>query len=809
MSTPRLTFICFVTAALLLGMFFCTLAQAETLTITGTVLTPDGQPTAGARVFANWGVRKTWSRLVTTETTTGDHGSFILQMDYEGRITDFRRVGAVKPGFGLGPGYIRPDGNEKLVIRLSTETVARGTVRNADGEPLPGATIGLERLRGPGIWLFVNGLMHTTTDAQGSFVFRGLPEGERLTLTASGPGYAQQTLNYELDGRIDDLQIVLHQESVISGIVQREGQPVAGLKVWCHQPRGLFYAQTVTDQQGRYRLCRLPHGTYNVCLDAPDGWTAAAHEHVELAAPQSIENMDFQLVCGGFVTGTVTDAETGQPLARIRMHAYGPARPLSGDVAQNAQTDENGQYTFRLPPGKNALSAEGLDEPPARGQPPAGMHAYDVHVDVITGQTIAGIDFRLWRRRTVACVALDPSGQPVAGIQVAVLGTDFQPKLAAEPGRFEITVGSWELPATLLILAKERGLARRAVLREITDELQVVLEEGATLTGTVESPDGRGLPEVSVSCLYAPASRAVLLTSVTDGDGRFAIAPLPAGTQLRLRVTGDAWEYLSRTEWPQSVILNAAEERDLGAAVVDMAGRTVRGIVMDAERELIPGCTVLELGSGVKAVTDDLGCFELTGIPYRRDPMGLLPPPPAPGRPGPLPPPPPPEPAGPPPPGLLEVPGPPVPLRMDKVTLLAMHPKLPLFAAEAGIDPDWGFEPNLVLEPLGKVKGRLLDPEGRPMADHEVALEVNRMLPEPVNPRYYRELYERGARLQQETVTDADGNWVFEGLIGALKYAVSARPRGSYQTLFHKWITPEPGQTIDLGDITAREPDQD
>ncbi len=138
-----------------------------------------------------------------------------------------------------------------------------------------------------------------------------------------------------------------------------------------------------------------------------------------------------------------------------------------------------------------------------------------------------------------------------------------------------------------------------------------------------------------------------------------------------------------------------------------------------------------------------------------------------------------------------------------------MHPKLPLFAAEAGIDPDWGFEPNLVLEPLGKVKGRLLDPEGRPMADHEVALEVNRMLPEPVNPRYYRELYERDARLQQETVTDADGNWVFEGLIGALKYAVSARPRGSYQTLFHKWITPEPGQTIDLGDITAREPDQD
>ena len=463
MSTTRLTFACLISAVVLLAMFFCTPTAAETITIEGTVLTPDGQPAARARVFTNWGVRKTWSRLVRTETTTGDDGSFILQIDFEGEITFYGRVGAVKPGFGLGSQHvrldsdkeliIRLDSDEKLIIRLNSEKVARGTVRNADGEPLPGATVGLERLRGPGSWLFVNGLMHTTTDAQGSFVFRGLPEGKRLTLTVSAPGYAQQAPNYELDERIDDLQIVLHRASVISGTVQREGQPVAGLKVWCHQPRGLFHADTVTGEQGHYRLGRLPQGVYSVCLNAPDGWTAVAHEMVELAAGQSLEDVDFQLVRGGLVTGTVTDAETGQPLVGIRMRAYGPARPLSGDVAQNVQTDKNGQYTFRLPSGKNAVSAQGLHEPPARGEPPAAMHAHDVHVDVITGQTIAGIDFRLWRRRTVACVALDPSGQPVAGIQVALLGTYVQPKLAAEPGRFEISVGSWELPLDFLVLA--------------------------------------------------------------------------------------------------------------------------------------------------------------------------------------------------------------------------------------------------------------------------------------------------------------------------------------------------------------------
>ncbi len=803
-------------AAVVLMAFFCTLAQAETVTITGTVLTPDGQPAAGARVFTNWGVRKTWSRLVTTETTTGDDGSFILQADFEGQITFYGRVGAVKPGFGLGSQHVRLDSDDELVIRLNEETLAAGTVRDGDGEPVPGATIGLERLRGPGIWLFVNGLMHTTADAQGAFIFPGLPEGRGFTLEISASGYARVRLRCDADAKVDDLRIVLDEESVISGIVQREGQPVAGLKVWCHQPRGSFHADTVTGEQGRYRLGRLPQGVYNVCLNAPDGWTAVAHETVEVAAGQSLEDVDFELVRGGFVTGTVTDAETGQPLARIRMRAWGPARPLSGDVAQNAQTDDNGQYTFRLPPGENALSAQGLHEPPARrGQPPAAMHAHDVYVDVVAGQTITGIDFRLWTRRTVACVALDASGQPVAGIQVALLGTHVQPKLAAEPGRFEISVGSWELPLDFLVLARERKLARRAVLQAITAELQVVLEAGATLTGTVESPDGQGLNDVAVSCLHDPPSTAVLRSSVTDENGRFVITPLPAATQLRVQVVGNAWQYLRETQWPQSVILNAGEERDLGAAVVDMAGRSIRGIVMDAERELIPGCTVIDLVRGIKAVTDDLGRFELTGIPYRRD--GMLAPPPPPGPVALLPPPPPPGPVGPPPPpGAVrflppppppappQEPGRPMPLRMDQVTLLAMHPKLPLFAAEAGIDPDWGFEPHLVLEPLGRVQGRLLDAEGRPLSQLQLDLHVSNVW-WLIGQRDHPELQSRGVRVLDSTTTDADGRWSFAGLVAGLKYYVVVRaPDASWFVRPH--FTPEPGQTIDLGDIDRNEP---
>jgi len=37
-----------------------------------------------------------------------------------------------------------------------------------------------------------------------------------------------------------------------------------------------------------------------------------------------------------------------------------------------------------------------------------------------------------------------------------------------------------------------------------------------------------------------------------------------------------------------------------------------------------------------------------------------------------------------------------------KLTVAAMHPTLPLFAAEK-IDPDWGRWPGLLLKPLGQV----------------------------------------------------------------------------------------------------------
>ena len=189
---------------------------------------------------------------------------------------------------------------------------------------------------------------------------------------------------------------------------------------------------------------------------------------------------------------------------------------------------------------------------------------------------------------------------------------------------------------------------------------------------------------------------------------------------------------------------------------------------MDADRLSQPDCLVLDLSSSAETKTDELGNFELTGIPYKQ-------------------------------PGSLTS-------RPYEAHLLAMHPKLPLFAGDSAIDPGWGYEPGMVLQPLGKLQGRLLDAEGKPVAKQEIGLESRGMW--RPKPKSYPAPYQRGARAWDTTTTDADGEWSFDGMIGGFTYTVHAYRPGGGSPIFWQEITPEPGHTIDLGDITPRDPDE-
>ncbi len=112
----------------------------------------------------------------------------------------------------------------------------------------------------------------------------------------------------------------------IAGRVMRGDKPLAGILVFANrlnqyggwQPTG---ATTKTDGDGRYQLANLAAGNYLVSPCAlADVFTEqralSYGKPVLVQAGEVVENVDFALVRGGVITGTVTD-DSGKPVVGV------------------------------------------------------------------------------------------------------------------------------------------------------------------------------------------------------------------------------------------------------------------------------------------------------------------------------------------------------------------------------------------------------------------------------------------------------------------------------------------------------------
>ncbi len=505
----------------------------------------------------------------------------------------------------------------------------------------------------------------------------------------------------------------------------------------------------------------------NVLEAAIQGRTAEAHRNVTCKLGEPATGIDFALVEGGLVTGVILDDATGRSVPRAGGVAYASHAEFPYRGFWRATTDEQGHYSLRLPEGEYWLHAT------ATGYKYRGKQPWLHQVEVIEAQTIESFDIRLTPEPRVGGIVVDAEGNPVVGAYVRAVEPLREKIVTQEDGRFQVRVGYDGLPMEIFAGHKDRGLAGRTVASQATNNARIVLEPGAYITGQVLDPQDNAVAGVKVAAHYhtkpnTPHSLPrIRLPGVTaDDNGVFRIGPLPSDVDLLVYVQGKDGRCISDRCWPETVSLRPGEERDIGPTTLDRQGRKLVGRVMDAERELVPGCVVLELQDKIITRADELGAFQLTGIPY------------------------------------LDYDS--VPYQFYEATVLAIHPRLPLFAGKQRIDPDRGLELDMVLEPLGAIKGRLLADDGQPIPDFLVEISA-RDLPYMSWPGDIAQ-YQRGAQLMAKTATDQDGRWHFDGLIPGFRYSVSARDTQRQLTLFSESITPQPGQTIDLGDIDKNEP---
>ncbi|MDY7095368.1 MAG: carboxypeptidase regulatory-like domain-containing protein [Acidobacteriota bacterium] len=393
-----------------------------------------------------------------------------------------------------------------------------------------------------------------------------------------------------------------------------------------------------TDEEGRFRTAAVPALELDVVLRA-GGFAPLVIRGVAVAAPerqtperqgpdiqpakgQAVDLGTFFLTPGASLRGVVLDEEE-EPVAGAEVHAIGeelafPATRAGSQILgldrrrPDAVTDDEGRFAVDdLPAGdRRSLwvraagflprSAEGVEAP------------NDEPVVVV-----------LRRAASVRGIVRDEDGAPVAGAAVALrwqrMGSDGQPVRSAEgrrtetddEGRFFFDTAP-ERRARLSVEAA--GYVTPPPVNLVTppeetpvedvEEVEVVLERGATVRGTVSTESGEPVAEARVTVGGAAA--------FTDGDGFYALD----GVRVGAGVATVVHRSYGRTRRDFEV--------DEGENTLDWRlpdGRRVTGRVMDSRRQGIAGAEVVltaldgEEPWEHRDLTDAQGGFSLEPVP--------------------------------------------------------------------------------------------------------------------------------------------------------------------------------------------------
>jgi RNA polymerase sigma factor (sigma-70 family) len=378
---------------------------AETVTVRGRVLGPDGQSFAGAQLYLGRAFYNTLLIPSATSTdakpparaTTGPDGRFRFtfskkEIDPKQLYDPFAiDVVALAPEYAADWDWVK-DSSTELTLRLVKEVPLRGRILDQDGRPVAAARIRVrsimrypaaaltrylayvregvnesrERFEGVKGWprSLPNQPETLTTGRDGRFRVTGLGPDDIVRFGLEGPGiqyveYNQATtrpsptVSWRTRDRIlkiygNGFDYVAGPARAVRGTVrdQETGKPIAGARVSSWQTSH----QTQTDQDGRYELLGCPKGErYEVTVRPPEGslYFAAAGHFTDESGLTPLTG-DVALVRGIPCRGRLVDKRTGQPIAgaKVEYNALFPnasINKLSPNVANPCSATTTGK----------------------------------------------------------------------------------------------------------------------------------------------------------------------------------------------------------------------------------------------------------------------------------------------------------------------------------------------------------------------------------------------------------------------------------------------------------------------------------
>ena len=633
----QLTPLLWVTAALL---SLPALAPAA-VTVTGTVLLPDGSPAGGAQVYleADRGDDATY-----TAGTADAAGHFSIT-DKEKHPALWLAVTARRPG--SVPAWARADEHTPLTLRLGAHPVTyTGRVCDPAGKPIPGADARLESLDNPGNWDFSRFYfgedtpLRAVSGPDGRFHISDLPPGGEATFRVTAPGRAALWRKAWVSGA--SAPFLLEPEATASGKITRQGQYTPGMKLWafgvCAGTGRIWYTGTVAAApDGSFRLEHLPAGSgFLLAYDpADDPPVSAAFVLLTTQAGQAVTGLTLDLVPGASLSGHVRAAETGDPVPDVCVFLDWRAPSGPAESWGSAWTDQDGSYHTSASPGHLELRVYGPGRDRWDSNLPADASSSDsLSFDVTAGEVCRDQNFVITLPGRLTGRVLRPDGAPAAGAILESEAADGRLSSAQAralattdaDGRFAIPWDppqsdsdyhpGWQVAARL----PAEGLVGSALVKDAKHPVELRLAPGAFLTCSVRDQRGAPLRGVTVSVAPDPAKNAhgVPFMVASDAAGRLTAGPLPPGDYrldladwTRRGLAGAPWILAEGVE----VTLAAGQHLELPELRFH-PGRTASGTVVDPQGHPVSGALIYA-GPGLpRAVaTDRRGHFEMRGLP--------------------------------------------------------------------------------------------------------------------------------------------------------------------------------------------------
>lgn len=284
--------------------------------------------------------------------------------------------------------------------------------------------------------------VNTSTGEEGTYTVQGLPAGSytvQFEPAASGEvaqfyrgastADGAQAVNLTEGEAEEGIDAELAAAGSIAGTVTdaASGQPLAGVEVEATSSEAGATGSAVTGEDGSYTISGLPEGAYTVQFEPSDpehvsvfyeeASSVETAKSVSVTAGATSAGIDAALGAGASLSGTVTDAHSGKPLAGVSVNVS------SGETGASAggETGAGGEYTVSgLPAGRYTVQFEAsgsnyVSQFYADASTPESASS----VTVSAGQHRSGIDAALAAGASISgTVTQAHTGEPLDGIEV-------------------------------------------------------------------------------------------------------------------------------------------------------------------------------------------------------------------------------------------------------------------------------------------------------------------------------------------------------------------------------------------------------